>query len=324
MLPVVLALIILAVVMVWSSRVMVGAFEVIVAHMSGKRKLIMASLFVALGTSLPELALAITSAVENQSSLSVGNLLGANVANVSLIVGVVAIVAGSLSVVGDFLHFEMAAAFVAGAAPLILLMDGELSRLDGVILLVVYLIYFRDLVLADRHKVVSKGLMKHTKFLYEIKKLDIEHNWKVYAKIVFGMAILLASSDLVVKMATGVATVLHINSMVVGIVVLAIGTTLPELILSITAIREKQVALVFGNLLGSVVTNSTLIMGILAVIRPVSVATAPNLAMTNISFVLLFGLLWLLTKTKKSLERWEGMVLVGCFLMATGLQFLAR
>lgn len=324
MLPVFLALLVLVGVMIWASRILVEAFESMVSKLDGRAKFVMSAIVVALGTSIPELVLALSSAMENQGQLSVGNLMGANVANVSLLVGVAAVIAGGLSVVGDFMKYELAATFVAGAAPLILLMDGELSRLDGLILLVVYLIYFRDLVLTDKHKVVGKGLLKRAKFMYEIRKIHITKDKKIYVKLIFSMMVLAISGDMVVRMAIGLVKMLLVSPVVVGAGLLALGTTIPELILSYTAIKRKQVALVFGNLLGSVVTNATLIMGILAILRPVSVVSAPNLAIANLSFVLLFGLLWLFANTKKRLEAWEGLVMIGCFLMTLGLQFMAR
>ena len=109
---------------------------------------------------------------------------------------------------------------------------------------------------------------------------------------------------------------------VVGLLVISVGTTLPEFLLSIGAIAEKNVALVLGNLLGSIVTNATLIVGLLALLSPFEVRKMDNYALVNIAFVVIFGLFWLFTSSRKKLERWEGLVLVGLFFVFAGLVLL--
>ncbi|MBI1871973.1 hypothetical protein HYS10_00990 [Candidatus Collierbacteria bacterium] len=140
-----LAILILCLVLVWSTRWVVSTFDRLAAK-TGVSRLALAGILVALSTSLPELFVGIFSGLEGKPQISLGNVLGSNVVNLSLVIGVATIISGTLAVVGDYLAWEFAVAFLMGIAPIVLLFDGELSRFDGLILLIVYFIYVRDLV----------------------------------------------------------------------------------------------------------------------------------------------------------------------------------
>ena len=122
-----------------------NAFQVL-ADKIKVRKMVVAALLVALSTSLPELFVGILSALEGQPEISLGNVLGSNVANLSLVIGGAALVSGSVSVVGDFMKKELVAAFLAGCLPILLVMDGNLTRLDGLLLLGAYGVYISEVV----------------------------------------------------------------------------------------------------------------------------------------------------------------------------------
>lgn len=298
-----------------------NAFQVLVAKMK-VRKMVVAALLVALSTSLPELFVGILSALEGQPEISLGNVLGSNVANLSLVIGGAALVSGSVSVVGDFMKKELVAAFLAGCLPILLVMDGNLTRIDGLLLLGAYGVYISEVVIAGEHKsLAEKGGRRHYGILKKLKKLHKNHGDVWLLKLLGGIAGLILAADLLVKMASGLASSLGLPPFLIGLLVVSIGTSLPELVLEIGAIKRKEIALVFGDLLGSIVANATLIIGVTTLIHPVNVGGTSRYDLASFMFVLLFGFFWMFTNSKKRLDRWEGLVLLGLYFMFVGLEF---
>jgi cation:H+ antiporter len=127
---------------------------------------------------------------------------------------------------------------------------------------------------------------------------------------------------MIVKTAQSFATSLGIPVLLVGLFVVALGTSLPELALEIRAIKEKEVALVFGNLLGSTVANSTLIIGLTALIAPIEVVAVNSYLIATLAYIVLFWLFWWLTKTKRRLDRWEGVVMILGYLVFIAIELV--
>ncbi|MFC1710961.1 sodium:calcium antiporter [Patescibacteria group bacterium] len=272
----------------------------------------------ALATSLPELFVGITAALENQSSLALGNVLGSNIANISLVIGGAALVGGSIGVAGTFLKKDIFYAFLAGAFPLVLLIDGKLTRVEGLLLLLVYGIYNYTVLLERRRKKYSTGELAQK----IIKRLNHKGTEKQIAWVFLGAALLVFSADSVVKIAGLIAHSFKVPLFLVGLFLVAIGTSLPELSFEIGAIRKKQVGMVFGDLLGSITANSTLILGVVALINPVFLdgGLKPYLWAT-LAYFLIFMLFWLFIRTKKKLERWEGLVLLLVYIAFVIFEF---
>jgi len=309
----------LSMALVFISRVVVECFKQLVIKM-GWGKIGVAAVLVALFTSLPEFVVGIVSALEGRPIISLGKVVGSNVANLSLIIGGAALLSGSVAVVGDFIRWEMAAALVAGVAPLILVTDGNLSRLDGVILLVIYAFYLKDL-LGSGGRVRMK---KNWKFdwVSRVKVWHHNHTDRLLVKMVGGVLVMVWLAEQIIATAVKLANEWQIPVLLVSLLVVAIGTSLPEFVLMVEAIKKKEVALVFGGLLGSVVTNATLILGVTAVIAPIKGVRWSSFGLLSLAFLLIFLFFWLFVSTKRRLDRWEGAVLLGIYLMFVGWQLM--
>ena len=180
----------------------------------------------------------------------------------------------------------------------------------------------RQVVIAGKHKsLAEKGGKRHYGILKRLKKLHKNHSDIWLLKLLGGIAGLILAADLLVRMASGLASNLGLPPFLVGLLVVSIGTSLPELVLEIGAIKKREIALVFGDLLGSVVANATLIIGVTVLINPINVNGASRYDLASFMFVLLFGFFWMFTNTKKRLDRWEGLVLLGFYFMFVGLEF---
>lgn len=279
------------------------------------------SFIMALATTLPELFVGITSALRNSPALSLGNVIGSNIVDLSLVIGGAAFIGGGLTVGGIFLKRDVFYAFLAGAAPMILLFDRDLSRIDGLILIVLYGFYNFSVLVEGRKQINSqdskkKELPAHPKNYHNSK------GFQELALIFLSAAVLLFASDMVVRSALKLASILGLPILVVGLLLVAIGTSLPELFFQASAARKHLPQMVFGNLLGSVVSNGTLIIGITALISPFRVTAYADYLLATMSYVFIFGLFYLFIRTKKRLERWEGALLILYFFVFACLEFL--
>jgi cation:H+ antiporter len=277
----------------------------------------------ALATSLPELVVGMTAALENKPNLALGNVIGSNIADLSLVIGGAALIGGTVGVRGLFLRRDVFYAFLAGAAPMVLLFDKGLGRVDGLILLALYGFY-NVLVLKERQKRLAEARDgKEEGFVRRlIKRLSHQGAKKELAWLFLGIALLLFAADMIVKIASKMAVALNLPLLLIGLFLVAVGTSLPELAFSLKAIRERQPSMVFGDLLGSVVANGTLIIGLVALISPIRIQAFSEYLLATVAFVLIFGLFYLFIRTKKKLERWEGVALIGAYLLFVLLEFL--
>ena len=298
---------------------------------------------VAAGTSAPELFVSFISAWKGTPDLAVGNVVGSNVFNTMLIVGCSAVVAPmaiSKSTVAKDIPFAVAAAVLL----YIVCMDswssphlwGNLiSRWDGVLLLVGF-VCFMVYTFSEAYK---SGLLKRktpgddededrVKFYFEEeeehnhKHVEVEQQpkhpnlWLNLLFIVIGLVCLIYGSDLFVSAATSIAVSLGVKQSVIGLTIMAGGTSLPELATSVVAARKGKSAMAIGNVIGSNVFNVLLILGITAVICPMRIMgiTIIDLTAMLISIVLV----WMFAYTKFTVSRQEGALLIAGFFCYMG------
>jgi len=299
-----------------ATDLMVGALNRL-AKTTRLEKFGLTAFLVALSTSLPELMVGVTAAMAGNSILSLGNVLGSNIANLSLVIGGAALIGGGVGVVGEFLKRDFFTAFLVGSLPLLLILDGELGRLDGWVLLVIYVVY-NVTTLWNRRAYQPRRSLGHRIF----RRLSSWDTDKEILWLVGGTALLIFSADMLVRVAVRISTDLGAPVFLVGLFLVAVGTSLPELSFEIGAIRKKEVGMVYGNLLGSVVANATLVLGVTVLISPINIGKGlESYLLATIMFVVVFGLFWLFAYSKKKLERWEGAVLLLVYIGFIFLEF---
>lgn len=277
---------------------------------------------VAAGTSAPEFFVSLTSALKGTSDLAVGNVVGSNIFNSMLIMGCSALVA-PLVVTKTTVKKDIPFAVVASFLLFMLCFDdmssphlwgNEISRSDGVILLVgfaVFMVYTFRVARKD-------GLMPTPEELDENRELpkDYSRLWRNLAWIVVGLACLIVGSDLFVDSASYVAYRYGVRQSVVGLTIVAGGTSLPELATSVVAAYKGRSALAIGNVVGSNVFNILMILGLTAVIHPMRI-----MGITIVDLMMMFlsmGALWLFAYTKYFVSRREGALLVFGFVAYLG------
>lgn len=284
-------------------------------------KFAITSLLLALATSMPELVVSVTAALSGKSSLALGTIIGSNISDISLVIGGAAVIGGSFSIAGEFIKIDIFSVFLVGVMPLMLLLDNQLSRVDGLILLLIYGMYNFSLL----NRRVDRPAGRQGKLLRKMWQTNNRRRTgKWLAWLFLGAAMLVFSADMIIKTGVVVAKLAGVPMFLIGLFFLAIGTSLPELSFEIGAVKRKQVGMVLGDLFGSVVANSTLILGLVVLINPIKLEAGLNAyLLAAAAFGVMFLLFWLFVKTKKKLERWEGLVLIAVYLAFAMLEWRA-
>lgn len=260
---------------------------------------------VAMGTSMPEFFVSLVSAIHETPDLAVGNVVGSNIFNVLLIVGTAAVVA-PMVISKTTVKKDIPFAVLASVLLFVFGFDNYISRIDAAILTVVFIIFMIYTV-----RTGIKGAAENK------QSSDSEPNkkpmpvWKAILFVLLGLACLIFGSNLFVNAATEVATELGVSQAIIGLTIVAGGTSLPELATSVVAARKGESAIAMGNVIGSNVMNILMILGVTGLICPMQVN---GITMIDLGVLLLsISLLWLFSFTKYKVERWEGVVLLAIF-----------
>ena len=255
---------------------------------------------VAAGTSAPELFVSLVSALKGTSDMAVGNVVGSNTMNCMLIVGCAAMVA-PMTISRSTVRKDIP--FAVGAAALLILLafDNFLGRLDGIVLLAGFTAFMAYSFLEVRgEKKEVRGEQEEVRG----EKSPLLSGFYV----LLGLALLVFGSNIFVDHASNLALALGVSEGVVGLTVVAGGTSLPELATSVVAARKGQSAIAIGNVIGSNVFNILLILGLTAAISPLAIEGITTLDMAVM--FLSVALVWFFSRTRYTVERWEGAVLV--------------
>ena len=299
LLDIVLIIIGVALVLYGADRLTEGASAL--ARKMNVPEIIIGLTIVAAGTSAPELFVSMVSALKGTPDLAVGNVIGSNTMNCMLIVGCAAM-AAPMTISRSTVKKDIPCSVFAAVLLILLGIDSFLGRWDGVILLVGFSAFMAYTLLQAK-----KGQAETEK---EVKQ---QNPWMSALWLVTGLTMLVVGSNLFVDSASNVAALLGVSEGVVGLTVVAGGTSLPELATSVVAARKGQSAIAIGNVIGSNVFNILLILGLTATISPLAIEGITTIDMAVM--LLSVALVWLFSFTRFTVERWEGALLVGGYLV---------
>ena len=322
LLDIVLIVIGVAMVLYGADRLTEGASAL--ARRMNIPEIIIGLTIVAAGTSAPELFVSLVSALKGTPDLAVGNVVGSNTMNCMLIVGCAAMVAPmtiSRSTVKKDIPFSVGASVLL----MLLALNSFLGRWDGIILLISFAV-FMAYTLSQAKKGQAEGQTEEDHGDGSDDPISegngITQNrphdpvWKNVLFLLGGLLLLVGGSNLFVDSASSVAASLGVSEGVVGLTVVAGGTSLPELATSVVAARKGQSAIAIGNVIGSNVFNILLILGLTATISPLAIVGITTIDMAVM--LLSVALVWLFSFTRFTVERWEGALLVGGYLVYLG------
>lgn len=256
---------------------------------------------VAMGTSMPEFFVSFMSALKDTPDMAVGNVVGSNIFNTLLIVGCAALVT-PIMILPATVKKDIPFAMVASVVLLLMCLDGNISRIDAVVLLGLFAVFMY---------ITLKGAKENEQSMQQTSAKGGKPFMSV-VWIVVGLVCLVFGSNLFVDAATVIARQLGVSDAVIGLTIIAGGTSFPELATSVVSARKGQSGIAIGNVLGSNVFNILLILGITGVMSPMTLQgiTTVDLTMLVVSMVML----WLFSFTKYTLARWEGALLTIVFI----------
>lgn len=303
------------VLLVWSAdRLVYGAAAL--AKNFGVAPLVIGMTILAMGSSAPEMMVSATAALAGKTDTAVGNVLGSNIANIALILGITAMLK-PLSIGSTIIRRELPLMLGVTVIAGLLLWDNYLGRMEGAFLAVLFVLFL--LVMLK----ISKSSKNDP--LAEEQEAEIPTGVKNSSAIIWvfiGLGLLLYSSDMVVESAVVIAKHYGMSDLVIGLTIIAVGTSLPELAASIASIYKGEDDMAVGNIIGSNVFNILAVMGIPGLLNP---SVLSPLAMGRDFYVMLglsVLLLLMALGKRRRINRVEGGILVLCFIVYQAYLFL--
>ncbi len=253
---------------------------------------------VAFGTSAPELVVSLKAALLGNSSISIGNVIGSNIANIALIVGIASLIR-PMDVHANVIRREIPIMIGVSMMLILFLIDGEIGFIDGLIFvigLIIYLVFNVMLALKEKNPEVDLEFEEGLK-----SKIGIPVS---IVLMIAGLGLLILGANFFVQSAVAIAKMFNVSDAIIGLTIVAIGTSLPELITSIVAAYKNEADIAIGNVVGSNVFNILGILGITALIIPISSA---GISYVDLGVMLFCAVILLpLSKTGFSISRLEG------------------
>lgn len=297
--------------LVWSADLFVDGAAAVARNL-GMSSLLVGMIVIGFGTSAPEMAVSVLSALQGNPGIALGNAYGSNITNIALILGVTALIS-PVVVHSQVLKKELPILLMVTLLAFVHLQDGKITRVEGIVELVVLLLVFTWMT------VQSKKHMRKNDALEEDVKEEMERMKprKAWFFLITGLILLVISSRLLVLGAVNIAEGLGVSDLIIGLTVVAIGTSLPELASSIVAARKGEHDLAVGNVIGSNFFNTLAVVGLASTIHPMQVP-AEVLSRDWVVMILLTILLFALgygrkSRGEKSINRLGGGFLVAIY-----------
>lgn len=255
---------------------------------------------VAMGTSAPETAVSITAGLAGNSDISLGNIIGSNIFNLLMVIGVAALLR-PVATHKDMLHRDLLWNIAVSVILFLFLLNGKISRPEGVLLLAGMAAYLF---------IIIRSAIRDRSGTEPVRQLSVVRS---VLYIIGGLIAIIFGGNLVVDNASLIAHSLGMSDTLVGLTIVAIGTSLPELMTSIVAAKKGDSGIALGNAVGSCIFNIMFILGISSVLTPINVA--PELLIDTIILVVVCILILIFAKTHRETSRREGLLCILCYLV---------
>lgn len=269
-----------------------------IATKFGIPQLVIGLTIVAMGTSAPEAAVSISAAFSGNADITIGNIVGSNILNVLIILGISSVIV-PIAVAPSTIKIETPFMIAITVIMLIFGLDGVISLIDGIILILLFIVYLTYLFIVAKKDMAKNKEEEATKQISVVKAV-------VFA--IIGLALIVLGSNVTVDAATKIATAMGVSERFIGLTIVALGTSLPELFTSVTAARKGNADIAIGNIVGSNIFNILFVVGLSALIIPVPFDAKfifDSIVAVAAGVLLLLCCLW----TKK-LRRWAGITML--------------
>ncbi len=261
---------------------------------------------VALGTSAPEAAVSITSSLAGQNDMSVANVVGSNLFNTLIVLGVSSILA-KLPVQRDTIKKDTPFLLITSSLLLLFCLNLKISRVEGIVLLVAFTWFLFDTIKSAKNSPIADE-----EVALEMEVSNQSSMIKTIILSIIGIIGIVLGGDIVVDSATEIATSFGMSANLVGLTIVAVGTSLPEFVTSVIAIKKGETEIAIGNVIGSNIFNILLVLGLATIINPISISM---LALIDVTFmVAMIALLYLCMKKNNSIVKSQGIIFIAIYI----------
>ena len=290
-----------------SSEILIDAL-IKIAHYLRWREFVVAFFFIAFASSFPNLFVGVFSAFKDLPQLSFGEILSGNVFDLTIAIGLSALIAkDGLLAQSKTIQVSSLFTLLAALLPLFLISDGSLSRSDGILLILFFILYFSWLFKKeDRYRKI-----------YEEKETppSLKEFFKASFKLFFGILLLILASKGIVSSSIYFAQLLNLPISLIGILIVGIGNALPETYFALVSAKRKENWIVLGDLMGSVIVPSSLVLGTVALITPIKISPSLPLTLARIFLVFSAIFFFFFSRTGRKITKKEGIFLIFLFLL---------
>lgn len=279
-----------------------------IAEVSGIPKLIIGATIVSVATTLPEMFVSVMAALQGKVDMSIGNAVGSVTANIGLIMAIALVCMPGVIRRKDYL---LKSILMLLAATILILcgFSGEISHAFSLLLLIIFLIFIVDNIITAKNAMTTKQDEQKQENLTGRRTVMVN-----IVKFIVGAVGIIWGANLLVDNGSELARLAGVSERIIGVTLVAIGTSLPELITTITAIAKKQSALSVGNILGANIMDLTLIMPLSSIISGKPLPVSPTSALIDLPACLLVGLIAIVpTFVRSKFSRWQGFVLLAVY-----------
>ncbi len=276
--------------------------------------IIISMTIISIGTSMPEFAIACVSSSKG-SQIALSNNIGSIISTIAISVGITSLLY-TIHLKKNISREVVKMILIQMVLLLLLVIGDGLNIMDGIIFLVIFAFYMRHLIKKSK-KIISerdeeKLIEEKENFIKEAEDIKQMSIFTACTFIVVGLILVIYGSNFVVDAATQIARYLSLSEAFIGVTVVALGTTLPELSTALVAGKKKEFDIIIGNVIGSGVSNIMLIVGVASIIHPIHYT---NTLLFQIGFMILFGLIFYTLSTQEKIERDDGLVLLSMYII---------
>jgi len=257
--------------LIWGADFIIQESEKIAIKLNIPEFIIGATL-IALGTSLPEMASSVMATINNKTDMAISNVIGSNILNISLVLATIFIVTNNIKPNRDFFKKDTSWALFPVMLFILMSLDGTIDKFDGILLILLMIAYILFLIKESNEMGIS-----------EIGKLDNFSWFKTIPLLLLGFTLVIGGAHFSVESASDIARSFKVSEWVIGIILLSFGTSLPEFIVSISAALKGKADMAIGNIIGSNLSNITIVIGASAIVKELPIDLSNHIVLFNIS-----------------------------------------
>ncbi|MEA3419188.1 MAG: calcium/sodium antiporter [Campylobacterota bacterium] len=297
--------------LIWGADLLIRESERIALRFNISEFVIGATL-IALGTSLPEMAASMAASAEGKSQIAIANVIGSNILNITMVLGTIFLISRKINPDRDFFAKDSTWAMVPVLVFILMIIDGAVSRFDAALLLLLMAAYIMFL-LREAKGIISEQLEEIEE---ELEEENAGFSWtKTAPFLLLGLILVIVGAYFTIESASDIARDFGISEWVIGIIMISLGTSLPELVVSISASVKGKVDMAIGNIIGSNMANTTIVLGAAALTRPMSID--PSSYLFDIATMLVATLMLVFLTANKLYTKPAGIslfIVLGLFL----------